>query len=90
VTGKKAADRDNAAQVDAAGKTDAVVEADKGGIDLNPAGLNMSIKGDGSAPVNALDPAMFEELQGAPGFVPVILGITPVGDLPVFLGVSRN
>jgi hypothetical protein len=51
--------------------------------------MKFSIKGDGSAAVNAFDPAMMEQLQGAPGFVPVIFSITPVGDLPAFLGVSR-
>ena len=59
-----------------------------GGIDLNPAGMKMSIKGDGSAAVNAFDPAMFDQLQSAQGFVPVILDIRPGQDLPAFFGIS--
>ncbi|MBF0571506.1 MAG: glycosyltransferase family 2 protein [Candidatus Omnitrophica bacterium] len=37
-----------------------------------------------------LDPAMLQQLQDAPGFVPVIINISPLKDLPVFLGVSES
>jgi hypothetical protein len=29
---------------------------------------------------------MLEQLQNAPGFVPIIINITPVTNLPLFLG----
>jgi hypothetical protein len=61
-----------------------------GGIDLNPAQMNMSITGDGSAAINAFDPAIFEQLQGVQGFIPVILNIMPVNDLPAFFGISSS
>ena len=65
-------------------------EMRKGGIDLNTDKLNLKIKGDGSAAVNAIDPAMLEQLQAAPGFIPVILNISPAGDLPAFFGITRG
>jgi len=34
-----------------------------------------------------LDPAMLTQLQNAPGLVPVIISVEPLGDLRKFLGV---
>jgi len=68
----------------------------KGGIDLTPAHMNLQTKIDSSAaPQNDnegikfhLDPAMLEQLQNAPGFVPVIINIQPMTDLRQFLGIA--
>ena len=35
-----------------------------------------------------LDPAMLQQLQNAPGFLPVIIDIEPLGDLRIFLGLK--
>ncbi len=35
-----------------------------------------------------IDPAMLQQLQDAPGFMPVIINIQPLNDLPAFLGVN--
>ena len=37
-----------------------------------------------------LDPAMLQQLQNAPGFVPVIINIQPMTSLYDFLGISDN
>ena len=64
----------------------------KGGIDLTPANLNLEVKkGINSAFEGIrlhLDPAMLQQLQNAPGFVPVIINIRPLNDLKAFLGVD--
>ena len=66
-----------------------VDKAAKGGIDFNTDRLDLAVKGDGSAAVRAIDPAMLAQFQSAPGLVPVIIGIETVGDLPGFLGLSK-
>ena len=63
-------------------------DAMNGGIDLNTQRLNLNIRGDGSAGVPAVDPDELLQYQDVPGFVPVILNITPVNDVPAFLGLS--
>jgi len=35
-----------------------------------------------------LDPAILAQIQNAPGFVPVIINIQPMTDLPRFLGLE--
>ena len=65
-----------------------VAHVEYGGIDLDPAGMNMSIKGDGSIKINAIDPAIFAQFEAAPGLIPVNIGIRPAGDLPAFFGLS--
>ncbi|MDO8675766.1 MAG: hypothetical protein Q7K71_06610 [Candidatus Omnitrophota bacterium] len=37
-----------------------------------------------------VDPVMLEQLQNAPGFVPVIINIQPMTDLRMFLGLQEN
>jgi hypothetical protein len=63
------------------------LQENTGGIDLNPAGLKFKVE---SAPggdiVFKLDPAQVEKFKAAEGFVPVIIGIQPLGDLLQFLG----
>ena len=62
-----------------------------GGIDLTPANMNLQVKNDTAEGIKFyLDPAMLERLQNAPGFVPVIIDIQPLGDLRRFLGVQET
>jgi hypothetical protein len=57
----------------------------KGGIDLTPANMNLQTKNNGGEITFHLDPAMLQQLQNAPGFVPVIINIQPLNDLRQFL-----
>lgn len=61
----------------------------KGGIDLNPVNLNLQIKRDGNGvPL----PVEFQDIPNinVNGFVPVIINITPVTNLPLLLGTNTN
>jgi hypothetical protein len=60
----------------------------KGGIDLTPANVNLQIQNNIGEIKFHLDPAMLQQLQNAPGFVPVIINIQPMTDLRKFLGVK--
>ena len=60
----------------------------KGGIDLTSADMNLQTQNNGQAIKFHLDPAQLEQLQNAPGFVPVIINIQPMKDLKQFLGVT--
>ena len=72
----------------------------KGGIDLTPANMNLQTQSSGGeisakgGPASGwkfiLDPAMLQQLQNAPGFVPVIINIQPMTDIRVFLGISEK
>jgi hypothetical protein len=65
----------------------------KGGIDLTPANMNLQTKTGIASPFGIkfqLDPAMLEQLQNAPGFVPVIISVQPLKDLSVFLGLNQK
>lgn len=53
-----------------------------GGIDLNPANLNLQTRGDISALDFSIDPTLLHGIS-TEGFVPVILNITPVTTLPL-------
>ena len=61
----------------------------RGGIDLTK--VDSRLRGnDGNAGNDIrfnIDPAMLQQLQNAPGFVPVIIGIQPLNNLAEFLGV---
>ena len=62
---------------------------DVGGIDLNPANLNLHIKRDGNG--IAL-PIEFQDVSNinVNGFTPVIINIQPVSNLPLLLGANIN
>jgi len=60
-------------------------KANKGGIDLTPANMNLQTN-DSEGIKFHIDPAMLKQLQNAPGFVPVIINIQPLTDLRRFLG----
>ncbi len=73
-----------------------------GGIDFKADKINLEVKMDsrqkhsgmttgldeGKGIQFNIDPAMLEQLRNAPGFVPVIINIQPMDNLPAFLGVS--
>jgi len=59
-----------------------------GGIDLTAAHLGLQTQNEGGVIEFHLDPALFDRLQNALGFAPVIVNIKPMGDLHEFLGIS--
>ncbi len=60
----------------------------KGGIDLTSANMNLQTQNAGEGIKFKLDPAMLQQLQNAPGFLPVIINIQPMTDLRQFLGLK--
>jgi len=64
-------------------------EANPGGIDLNPANLSLDIKGDSSG-VPVSNPAQSFQNIHVDGFVPVIIQMAPIPNLPAFLGISQT
>jgi hypothetical protein len=60
----------------------------KGGIDLNPALLDLQIKRDGNG-VPLLLPQQPIETMRIDGFVPIIINITPISDLLLLLGLEK-
>ncbi|MBF0593455.1 MAG: hypothetical protein HQL22_00650 [Candidatus Omnitrophica bacterium] len=61
----------------------------KGGIDFNPNNMDMHLQNNGGAITVDVDPAMLQQLQNAPGFVPVIISTRPLDSLSAFLGLSN-
>ncbi|MDO8674989.1 MAG: M28 family peptidase [Candidatus Omnitrophota bacterium] len=68
----------------------------KGGIDLNAVDKNLQVKMDSLLRGNDkegvkfnINPVILEQLQNAPGFVPVIINIQPMNDLHLFLGIQN-
>ncbi len=59
-----------------------------GGIDLTASKKSLNIQNDNGEIKFHIDPAMLEELQNAPGFVPVIINIQPLESLSKFLGIA--
>lgn len=60
-----------------------------GGIDLNPANLNMQIKRDGNGVVLPLEMQDVENIQ-VEGFVPVIIEIVPITTLPILTELFKE
>ncbi|MCA9402589.1 MAG: hypothetical protein KC897_02300 [Candidatus Omnitrophica bacterium] len=79
--------RDNAVMVTAAPSAKQVVsDADAvGGIDLNPANLELETRGDADELHFSVNPSLLRDMS-VDGFVPVILNISPVNSLPLLLG----
>ena len=67
-----------------------LAQGDKGGIDLTPSNMNLQTQNNGGGIKFHLDPAMLQQLQNAPGFVPVIINIQPMTDLREFLGLNQS
>ena len=62
----------------------------KGGIDLTPKRMDLQTSGSGEGITFNIDPVMLQKLQDAKGFVPVIMSIQPINNLPEFLGVKMD
>ena len=57
-----------------------------GGINLDPALLDLQIKRDGNGVPLPMNLQPFDEMN-IKGFIPIIINITPINNLPVFLGM---
>ncbi|MEI7998950.1 MAG: hypothetical protein WCH62_05535, partial [Candidatus Omnitrophota bacterium] len=62
----------------------------KGGIDLTPANMNLQTHNAGVEIKFHMDSAMLQQLQNAPGLIPVIINIQPLNDLRMFLGLGES
>ncbi len=60
----------------------------KGGIDLT-SDKALTVQNNGQGIKFHIDPAQLEQLQNAPGFVPVIINIQPMTDIRTFLGLNQ-
>ena len=60
-----------------------------GGIDLNPVLLNLQIKRDGNGVPLPLPMQPIENMC-IDGFLPVIINVTPVTNLPLLLGIADD
>ena len=76
------------AMIPASGNQDAAMRANNGGIDLTSAHMNLQTQNAGAGIKFHLDASVLQELQNAPGLVPVIISIQPMVDLRQFLGVD--
>jgi len=63
-------------------------ERNTGGIDFTAAQTPLEIKNEGEKIKFNLEPGLLVLLHNAPGFVPVIINVQPMTDLPAFLGLS--
>jgi len=75
--------------VDPDGKLFPIVKKTHGGIDFNSAHLNLQIKRDGKGVPLPISQQPLEEMQ-IDGFLPVIINIVPVMDLPLLLGIAKQ
>ncbi|MDP8212371.1 MAG: hypothetical protein P9X22_03650, partial [Candidatus Zapsychrus exili] len=66
-----------------------ISETATGGIDLNPAYLDMQIKRDGAGVPLPLDMQVIETMK-IEGFIPVIINITPITNFPLLLGMGAD
>ena len=67
----------------------AMINTNPGGIDLTTAHMNIKTENKGGEIKFHINPAMLRQLQNAPGFVPVIINIQPLKDIPAFLGIDQ-
>ncbi len=67
----------------------ATTEEDFGGINLDPSLLNLKIKRDANFVPVKMNPIEIENLN-INGFIPVIINITPVTNIPMLLGFAVN
>ncbi len=63
-----------------------------GGIDFNPNSFDLGIQGQGFDYNAPIDPQLLESLISSPigGFIPVIINITPIINLPQLLGLNGD
>jgi hypothetical protein len=70
------------------GSLDASQRVTPGGIDFDIKNVNLDIQSDGQGVQINFDPAMLRSGNFS-GLTPVILNVTPISDLPLFLGAAR-
>ena len=68
----------------------AMMSEEKGGIDFTANKTPLEIKNTGDGIKFRIDPAMLQQFEDTPGFIPVIINIEPVIDLRRFLGAVDN
>ena len=66
---------------------DASIQGRKGGIDLNPALLDLQIKRDKNGVPLPLPMQPIQDMH-IEGFLPVIINVTPIVNLPLLLGIA--
>lgn len=72
------------------GNDDAAMSNQPGGIDLNPAQLNLERKGEGARfAMPELSPEQIESIR-LNGLTPVIINITPLTNIPLLLGITEK
>ncbi len=68
-----------------------VIDNHNGGIDLNPNAMGMSVdQGDRAVIVPVFDKALEEQYRNAPGFVPNILRMETIQNLPWLIGLTDD
>ncbi len=60
----------------------------RGGIDMNPDIMEMGIEREGRGFEIQADPALLESLRNVEGFIPVLINVTPIVNLPLLLGLA--
>ena len=68
----------------------AQISAHTGGIDFQLSKMNLQVQNNAGEIKFHVDPAMLQQLQNIPGFVPVIINIRPVNNLRMFLGLAET
>ncbi|MBF0593549.1 MAG: hypothetical protein HQL22_01130 [Candidatus Omnitrophica bacterium] len=69
--------------------SDAAQDSGPGGIDLTADRAPLEVRNSGEGINLKVDAAMLEQMQNAPGFIPVIMNVLPMTDLKVFLGEKK-
>ena len=81
--------RENESELELETGEDSAADTTKGGIDLNTGAMDLRLRGDGGEIRFELTPAQVEMIrQGISGFVPVILEVKPMDNMPFFLGLD--
>ncbi len=66
------------------------VTPEEGGINLNPANINLNVTKEGNGVEMPADLPVNVETFSFDGLVPVIINIVPITDLPLFLGAGKE
>ncbi|MBF0388170.1 MAG: hypothetical protein HQL20_10025 [Candidatus Omnitrophica bacterium] len=69
---------------------DSMLSQKKGGIDFNTDKMNLLVHNGGDATGSNIDPAMFQQLQNATGFMPVVMDIQPLTSISQFIARSKH
>jgi len=75
---------------DSAGYKNQAMKTEKGGIDFTTNKTPLEVQNTGEGIKFHLDPGMLQQLQNAPGFVPVIISVQPLKGIAAFLGLNQG